>query len=281
MGTENTYLDERKNDIIKALAAYNEALKKNDAADIRRTAAALKDAEGEYAKQMAADVYAECREQPQPILYAVKKYTYKVIGHTEEKEDGVVLSAEINEEKIRTIDLFKLCTTQGLDTRWALVAQDHNLSLLLDMCKSLGLNDRQIAEVDGSMAMDKKARALHEAKADKSKRDPTSKTAMLADLQAAVDAVFIGDKVAPGTFKCNNHDVEYFRRLYGRKGKKSLAVAASNHAYYRRILMDVLHRIVCNLKYGVEFDMIDKDGNRAAGCIYAEEIDKPKEKKEA
>ena len=94
---------------------------------------------------------------------------------------------------------------------------------------------------------------------------------MLSELQEVVDAVFATDGIKPGTYKVNNHDLAYFRRLYGRKGKKALTIAASNHTYYRRILMDILHRIVCDLKYGVEFDMIDKEGNKVSGCIYSEE----------
>ena len=94
---------------------------------------------------------------------------------------------------------------------------------------------------------------------------------MLSELQGVVDAVMDAASLPAGTYRVNNHDLEYFRSLFCRKGKKSLTLAASNHAYYRRILMDVLHRVVCGLRYGVEFDMLDGDGKRVPGCIYAEE----------
>ena len=135
----------------------------------------------------------------------------------------------------------------------------------------LGFTAAQMKEISGSYALDKKARELREAKADKSKKNPTSKTSMLSELQAVIDAVMKASGITDNKYRANNHDIAYFCALFCRKGKKSLTVAASNPAYYRRILMDVLHRIVCGLQYGVEFDMLDKEGKRVPGCIYAEE----------
>ena len=56
---KTSYLDERRNDVVKALEAYNAALKSNDAVSIRKTESALKDAEAEYAKQKAVEVKDE------------------------------------------------------------------------------------------------------------------------------------------------------------------------------------------------------------------------------
>ena len=268
---KTSYLDERRNDVVKALEAYNAALKSNDAVSIRKTESSLKDAEAEYAKQKAVEVYAECASQPNPILYAIETFTYDILGHKDEKEDGVTVSATLDEHKTRTIDLYRMCTSRKLNTGWANVAQNHCLTLLLDQCTKLGFTPAQIKEISGSYALDKKARELREAKSDKSKKNPTSKGSMLNELQSVVDAVMDAASLPAGTYRVNNHDIEYFRSLFCRKGKKSLTLAASNHAYYRRILMDVLHRVVCGLHYGVEFDMLDGNGKRVPGCIYAEE----------
>ena len=40
---KTSYLDERRNDVVKALEAYNAALKSNDAVSIRKTESALKE----------------------------------------------------------------------------------------------------------------------------------------------------------------------------------------------------------------------------------------------
>ena len=268
---KTSYLDERRNGVVEALKAYNEALKSNDAGVIRKAERALRDAEAEYAKQKAVEVYAECAKQPNPIIHAITTFTYEILGHKDEKEDGVTVSATLDEHKTRTIDLYRMCTSQKLDTNWANVAQNHCLTLLLDQCAKLGFTAAQMKEISGSYALDKKARELREAKADKSKKNPTSKSSMLSELQTVIDAVMKASGITDNKYRANNHDIAYFCALFCRKGKKSLTVAASNPAYYRRILMDVLHRIVCGLQYGVEFDMLDKDGKRVAGCIYAEE----------
>lgn len=268
---KTSYLDERRNGVVEALKAYNEALKSNDAGVIRKAERALRDAEAEYAKQKAVEVYAECAKQPNPIIYAITTFTYEILGHKDEKEDGVTVSATLDEHKTRTIDLYRMCTSQKLDTHWANVAQNHCLTLLLDQCTKLGFTAAQMKEISGSYALDKKARELREAKADKSKKNPTSKSSMLSELQAVIDAVMKASGITDNKYRANNHDIAYFCALFCRKGKKSLTVAASNPAYYRRILMDVLHRIVCGLQYGVEFDMLDKEGKRVLGCIYAEE----------
>lgn len=268
---KTSFLDERKDDVVKALKAYNDALKTNDASKIRSTEHSLKEAEAEYAKQKAVEVYRECAKQPNPIIYAIKTFTYEILGHKDIKEDGVVVSATIDEHKTRTIDLYRMCVSQKINTDWANVAQNHCLTLLLYQCDKLGFSKTQMQAISKAYALDKKARELREAKSDKSKKNPISKGSMLDELQNVVDAVMKAAGITDSAYRANNHDINYFCFLFGRKGKQSLTVAASNHAYYRRILTDVLHRIVCGLQYGVEFDMLDKDGKRVTGCIYAEE----------
>ena len=74
MEIKTSFLDERKDDVVKALKAYNDALKTNDASKIRSTEHSLKEAEAEYAKQKAVEVYRECANQPNPIIYAIKTF---------------------------------------------------------------------------------------------------------------------------------------------------------------------------------------------------------------
>lgn len=268
---KKSYLDERRNDVIKALDAYNEALKGENAAEIRKADRALRDAEADYAKQKAVEFYAECGEQPNPILYALQTFTYEIITHKDEKEDGVTVSATLDEHRVRVVDLLKLCNHLKLDKGWSNVAQNHCLTLLLDQCIKLGFSAKQIREISDCYALEKKAREYRESLVDKSKKSPVSKGSMLAELQTVVDSVFAVAGFEPGTYRVNSRDIAYFCALFARKGKASLTVAASNHAYYRRILMDVLHRLVCNLRYGVEFDILDAEGkNRSTACIYAD-----------
>lgn len=271
MEIKTSFLDERRNDVVEALKAYNDALKTNDADKIRKAERTLRESEAEYAKQKAVEVYAECAKQPNPILYAIETFTYEILGHKDEKEDGVVVSATLDEHKARTIDLYRMCVAQKLDTNWANVAQNHCLTLLLAQCSKLGFSQNQMKAISKSYALDKKARELREAQSDKSKKNPISKGSMLDELQNVVDAVMKAAGITDNKYRANNHDINYFCALFCRKGKQSLTVAASNPAYYRRILMDVLHRIVCGLQYGVEFDILNKDGKRETGCIYAEE----------
>lgn len=261
---KTSFLDERRADVVAALADYNAALKTNDASTLRASINKLKDAEAEYATQKAKEVYLECAEQENPMLYAIQKYSYEILSHKEDKEDGVVVSASLDEHKVRVIDLYSMCMSARIGVEWSYAAQQHNLSMLLSQTRKLGFTEAQVKEVSNSYYLDKK---LREAKDGK---NPVSKNSLLAGLQGVVDAVFEPYKMT-GAYKVNNHDLAYMEAVYCRKGKKALTVNASNHTFYRRILMDVLHRVVCDLRYGLEFDIVNGEGKREAGCIFAGE----------
>lgn len=284
------YLADRKDDVENAIKAYNDALATNDNAKISTAKSNLLSAESEYAKQAASDCYDAILATEQPILTAIKTYKYDVIGHKDIKEDGVTVSVEADYTKTKVIDLYALTQKGKKSKSWACLAQESNLDFLFDTAIDLGFSSAKVKKMAGVAFVDKTtAEAIKKEAAsistsdymkkrcedflasltDKSAKDPTSKTSLAKGLQATLNELLSLDGVEPNTYKVNSHDVSYIRRVFNRKGKRALTVNTSNQSIYRRILMDVFHRVVCELSYGIEFDIIGKDGKRQAECYYA------------
>ena len=60
-------------------------------------------------------------------------------------------------------------------------------------------------------------------------------------------------------FRVNNHDVAYLLMCYTKRGKKTLTVAVAKNAYIHRLVLDVMHRIVTNKSYDLEYRMVSAD----------------------
>ena len=90
------------------------------------------------------------------------------------------------------------------------------------------------------------------AKAIDMGKTPTSKTNMLKTLQSVVNAM-IGEE-----YKVLSHDVAFLTSVYSRKNRKALTVTCANHKYMRQYMAEICHRIVCGLRYDVEYKQIKK-----------------------
>ena len=57
-------------------------------------------------------------------------------------------------------------------------------------------------------------------------------------------------------YKCNSHDVAYLLMCYTKRGRKQLSVTVAKTSYLCGLIVDVMHRITCNLRYGLEYTMV-------------------------
>lgn len=260
-------LSEDLTKIEDAVSRYNDAMKDNDNKAMRQAEEDLKKAEGTYREDKQSQLFSLLKETENPVLEAVKQHSFLTYTHKMNKVEGVDMGLEIAENKRIQIDLVRFCTVCGLSVDWVLEAQKFNKLLCLRTAKELGLSDSEVKKIDDSFAMNK---LLKKAECGET---PTSNTQMLKALQQIVDKVLYVEATAEemmtpegkpvknptGTknrYRVNNSDVKYLVATYTKKGKAALSVAVSKNKAFIDVIADILHRIVTENSYTVEYQAI-------------------------
>ena len=265
--------DHREN-IVAKIGEYNEALKANDLAKTAHIEQELKDAEAAYAEAKCTEVFAELAKEENPVKAAVAAHSYLVVSHRPLREDGVAKGFEIVEDKVRQIDLVKFCEFCKLPTSWKYAVEKFNQLLAMRTATELKMTKAQIKKICDSFYMNDLARKVEMGDI------PGSNTAICKQLQQVVDGVLFEDNgKGKNVFRVNNHDVAYLLMCYTKRGKKTLTVAVAKNAYIHRLVLDVMHRIVTNKSYDLEYRMVSAD--KAKKNADAKEIKAEPEKVDA
>ena len=213
---------------------------------------ALKALEKQYIELRTKEVFKELCEMESPTIETIKMHSFKVPTHKVKTNDKGIMTGIETGEKDRQIDLLKFCKYAELDTDWEAWANKLNQLLCLRAAIELGYSKEDMQKLSKTYYLDKKAQEVELGKT------PTSNTQLCKALQMVIDHIVFDPKIIDGEpteencYKCNNHDVAYLLDLYTKKGKALLSVSVAKPEFLRRILMDVLHRIICNKKYSVE-----------------------------
>ena len=249
-------LETLRKDIEVRINAYNGLiLKKGDFAKMNQIEGEIRDAEAAYAEQQMREVFEECKKQPEPILAAVKRYDYPVLSHRLIREDSVITEMVLVEDRTKQIDLVKLCKALGLSHLWEYKVEKFGNLLCMRAAKELGWSDGQIKQIE----------RLYYCNALSRKEDmgtiPTSNNQIVKLLQQVIDAVLPADpETGKAKYRCNSHDVAYLLMAYTkRNGKKKLTIEVAKNSFVHRLVMDVMHRIVCGLSYDLKYQQIRKD----------------------
>ena len=246
-------LETLRKDIEVRINAYNGLiLKKGDFAKMNAIEGEIRDAEAAYAEQQMREVFEECKKQPNPILAAVKRYDYPVLAHRLIREDGVVTEMALVEDRTKQIDLVKLCKALGLSHLWEYKVEKFGNLLCMRSAKELGWSDAQIKQIE----------RLYYCNALSRKEEmgavPTSNNQIVKLLQQVLDAVLpLDPETGKSQYRCNSHDVAYLLMAYTkRNGKKKLTIEVSKNSFVHRLVMDVMHRIVCGLTYDLKYQQV-------------------------
>lgn len=253
--TENKNLTDLREQIVENINNYNQALHNEDLKSMNELDVALKQLEIDYADASAKALYRECLATENPLKSAIIRYSYDVLGHKDNKEEGVVTERVLNEDKTKQIDLLKLCkfsqdtkADKPLNTSWQYVVEALNQLLCMRAAKELKFTASQIKQIAKTFYMNELARKVNLGET------PDSNTQICKQLQTVVDAIlFEDDGKGKNTYKVNNHDVAYLLMVYTRKGKSALAVQVAKHEFMRRLIADVLNRVVTDGKYSLEY----------------------------
>lgn len=228
----------------ESVKAYNEAVQEKKFEDAAKIDAEINDTINTYTAVAREICYEECKATDNPMLTAVTKLRFKTIGVKDEKPKGAgddAMSIRVVVEKERPIDLSKLhnyCGGIGVDKNWSHTVQKLNFLMTARVCERLGINPKT---VNDSYAMSDIAKSINMGKT------PTSNTALLKQLQMAIDAM-IGEE-----YKATSHDVNYLLEIYSKKGRAALTVICANHRYFREYIAEVCHRIVTDKAIVAEY----------------------------
>ena len=246
------YLEEIKSRAEKQVEVYNLALIKNDAAKMNAAESALKEIEGEYATQAMREAFAECKKSDDPVIAAIKMYTYDVLGHTIARRDGVIEGISLT-MKSKQIELPKLFKSLEKSHLWEYDLEKLGCLLCMRTAKELGIPDAEVRRIDRMYYQSEFARKSELGAV------PTSNNQIVKLLQGIIDQVLPNKG-----YKALVVDVKYFLMCYTRRGKSKLTVSVAKFSFIQTLFMDILHRIVCDLKYDVEYKMIPRKDTAVA-----------------
>lgn len=253
-------LNAKGKDVRECIALYNAALRENDFAKMARIESELKEAEKAYATQSQNELFDVCKKSENPVLKAVELYTYPILAHKRVMDDGVFIGFELVEDRVKQLDLVKLCKWCDMSHLWEYKVERLGNLLCMRVANELGLSKAQVAQIEKLYYMNALAR-----KAEMTGAVPTSNTQLVKLLQEVIDSILFvaGDNPEMNKYRCNNRDVAYFLACYTKRGRKELSVSVAKNSYVHTLVMDVMHRIVTGKVYDVEFKMVKDKGSDA------------------
>lgn len=239
--TIGTVLD----DLNEQTKVATKAIRENDLTALNAADDKLKELEKEYDAFALQTLYAELNAAEDPILEAIKKFTYATKRHRPVKTDGVVMSYEII-DVIRRIDLLAFCKqVDGADTSWQYDVQKLNKSLALRTANELKLPDAKINAIKTTFAM-------HKSIVGDRVEIPTSTAKIVKMLQAIVDKIIFSGEGEVNEYKVTSHDVNHLLMTYTqRDSKNALAVRVAKHKALTAEIATVCHKIVTGSTYDV------------------------------
>ena len=211
----------------------------------------LKAAEADYAEESQNEMFAICKASGAPVLEGAKRHSYPVLGHRAIKEDGFTVGFELVEDKEKQIDLVKLCKFCDLPVLWKYKVEKMGELLALRCARELGMTTQEIKEISKTYRLDKLA------KAEEMGATPTSNNQIVKLLQSVIDAIlYEDDGNGKNRYKVNSHDVAYLLACYTKRGRKVLYVTVAKASFLHNLVVDVMHRVVCNKRYGLDYQKI-------------------------
>ena len=271
---ENKELKEIRAKIEAKIKAANTAIDKGVLKAYQDAMAELTELEKEYQAEAERVTYNELKVKPNAIIEAIKQFEYRVIRHKEitEKPSGKVSAVRLVEDKMRQIDLLKFCKAARLETDWQYKVERFNQLLTMRAATDLGLTAKEIKDLSKSYYMDEAARKIEMGET------PTSNTQVCKMLQCVIDEILPPDDNGKQIYKCNNHDVAYLNQCYTKMGKAKLSVTMAKHDFLRRLIMNVMYRIIMGGVYQVDCKKVKTETTKPAVITTAEKSTKNAEK---
>jgi len=229
-----------------------------------------------YAEKQTNLGFKALAKEDNPRIAAIKRYSFSVMRHKETRDTNTkrITKVEIV-PKDKQIALDKFYKAAGFDTMWVHNVSAFNQLMCLWAAQELGYSKAELEKLAKSYYLGKQVRAIA------SGGTPTSNNALCKALQKVIDGILPPESEnGVNTYKCNNHDIAYLKLCYVKKGRETLGLAISKDGYLRTLITDVLHRIVENKRYNVEYkaieEKVDKPAPKSQVTTSAKSKSKPK-----
>lgn len=262
--TEGTKkLAEIKANIEGLVQKYNEAMVKEDLAEMAKVDAETTIQVGKYSETARLMCFDELKAKADPMLEAVKRLTYDVIGVKDEKVQGtetkVRTLVEGKQHNINLAQLDKHCAGIGANKDWQHAVQKLNCLFTIKVAKGLGVDPTAIND---SYEMTQAAREFtFEGK------DPTSKTQLTKTLQTVVD-MMLGE----GKYKVTSHAIAFLEEAYCRKDKTPRGLVAADHNRFRQNIAEVCNHLVTGAQFTLKYKQVKDPVSGKTITVKAEEI---------
>lgn len=244
--------------------AYNAAINADDtkAAELEKLDNETSELEKEYVRAaFHATALVELLDNPAPMLAAATALTFETLKHKDKEDENGIKSRELVTAE-RPLDFVALESffvergkKFGAESAWVYKVAAFNRLLCMRTAQSIGANVKTVAE---KFATPTQARDIDLGKT------PTSNTQLLKQLQMIIDSMLYVEGEKGNIYKANSHDVGYLLSLYAKKGRGVLSVAAARPKYLEKLIAEILHRIVTEKSYNIEFK---EKKERASGKI--------------
>ena len=236
--------------------AYNEAALNDDFHQMAVIDGQMKDLEKDYSEASQALVFTDLKTKEKPMLEAIKTYGFKTLKHKDSAESGSTIKTREIVEAERQFDLREFDAfcgyTVSANKNWSNFAERMNMLCAIHVANELKVEN--LAEIGTSYFISKTKDAIKLAAENAEVANPISNTQMLKMLQQVLDKIIYEDNDGKNKYQAKSQDVAWLLFTYGRKDSKGrLTLKLADHKQFRKVLADVLHRIVTNTNYKVAY----------------------------
>ena len=235
---------------------YNEASINMDFRRMAEVDAEMKEVEKEYAETSQMLVFTDLKGADKPMLEAIKTHSFKVLKHKDSAESGSTIKTREMLEVERQFDLKDFDAfcggTASADKFWSNYAERMNMLCAIHVANELKVEDLSVIGTSYFISKTKEEIKLAGENADVA--NPISNTQMLKVMQKVLDKIIYDDNNGKNKYQAKSQDVAWLLFTYGRKDSRGrLTLKLADHKQFRKVLADVLHRIVTNTSYKVAY----------------------------
>ena len=252
-----------KTELLTRVNTYNTIVndESTKAAELEKLDNETLELEKEYTRAAFHATALELLDNDAPMLAAATALTFETLKHKDKEDENGIKSRELVTVE-RPLDFVALESffvergkKFGSESVWVYKVAAFNRLLCMRTAQSIGADVKTVAE---KFATPTQARDIDLGKT------PTSNTQLLKQLQIIIDSMLYAEGEKGNIYKANSHDVGYLLSLYAKKGHGVLSVAAARPKYLEKLIAEILHRIVTEESYNIEFK---KKKDRASGKI--------------
>ena len=235
---------------------YNEASINMDFRRMAEVDAEMKEVEKEYAETSQMLVFTDLKGADKPMLEAIKTHSFKVLKHKDSAESGSTIKTREMLEVERQFDLKDFDAFCGgaasADKFWSNYAERMNMLCAIHVANELKVEDLSV--IGTSYFISKTKEEIKLAGENPDVANPISNTQMLKIMQKVLDKIIYEDNNGKNKYQAKSQDVAWLLFTYGRKDSRGrLTLKLADHKQFRKVLADVLHRIVTNTNYKVAY----------------------------